>query len=94
MKHAGIIRRVMITEKGTRLACENKYMLEVAPKSNKIEIRKAVEHLFKVKVISVNTMRVHGKKRRQGRYVGMTSERKKAIVTLKKGDKIQIMEGL
>jgi large subunit ribosomal protein L23 len=55
MKHAGIIRRVMITEKGTKLAYENKYMLEVAPEANKIEIRKAVEEQFGVHVLAVNT---------------------------------------
>ena len=95
MKHAGIIRKVQITEKGTKLACENQYILEVAPEANKIEIKQAVEAAFGVKVESVNTLRTLGKIKRQGRYAGRTPEIKKAYVTLKKDSKtIEFFDGM
>ena len=61
---------------------------------NKIEIRNAIEELFNVKVLAVNTMNVKGKKKRVGRYEGLTPMRKKAIVTLNEGDKIDVFEEL
>lgn len=92
MKHAGIIRRVMITEKGTRLAYENKYMLEVAVKANKIEIRKAVEDQFGVHVLAVRTQ-VHKEAMRvlKNRRVVRGSVWKRAIVTVKPGERIEIV---
>ena len=93
MKHSGIIIRLMITEKGTRLACENKYMLEVAPKANKIEIKKAIEEIFKVKVEKVTTMNMKGKPKRMGVHAGFRPNWKKAIVKLTEESKtIELFE--
>ncbi len=77
-------------------AVENKkYVFEVARGANKIEIGKAVEEIFGVKVISVNTMNVRGKEKRQGATSGFTSARKKAIVRLSEDSKpIEIFEGM
>jgi large subunit ribosomal protein L23 len=78
-----------ITEKNTALKnSQNKYVFEVQPKATKVEIRQAVEKLFGVKVISVNTMVVKGKKKRTGRNIGHRSDRKKAIVRLEAGQSI------
>ncbi len=75
-------------------ATMNKYTFEVDPEANKIEIRKAVEDIFKVTVTKVNTVKMPGKRRirfdRRGRHVGFTKNRKKAVVTLKEGDVIEI----
>ena len=86
-----IIRRPAISEKGTLLTeRQNKYVFEVAPEANKIEIKRAVEELFKVSVVKVNTLRMPGKKKRVRYKVGYTPEWKKAIVTLKQGDSIEL----
>lgn len=77
-----IIKRPVITERSTDLMEQNKYAFEVEITANKTEIAQAVEAIFGVKVAKVNTMRVPSKKKRVGRYVGRTSEWKKAIVTL------------
>jgi len=92
MKHAGIIRRVMITEKSTQLAYVNKYMLEVAPEANKIEIRKAVEEQFGVHVLAVNTQN-HQEKSRTLRNRRTVPGRcwKRAIVTVKPGERIELV---
>ncbi len=88
-----IVRRAMISEKGTRLReKQNGYLFEVARDSNKIEIKRAVESIFSVKVDSVRTIRVHGKPKRQGRYSGHRPDWKKALVTLKKGETIELFE--
>ncbi|HTP80776.1 MAG TPA: 50S ribosomal protein L23 [Bacteroidota bacterium] len=88
----GILVRPIITEKMTTLQDARQYSFEVPDHSNKIEIGKAVEKRFNVKVVSVRTMRVHGKRKmqltRRGRFEGKTRSWKKAIVTLKAGDKI------
>ncbi|MGB9791418.1 MAG: 50S ribosomal protein L23 [Thermacetogeniaceae bacterium] len=90
-----IVLKPVITEKSVNLAQnENKYTFYVDKKANKIEIKRAIEELFNVKVLAVNTMIVKGKKKRVGRSVGLTPERKKAIVTLRPGDKIPIFEEL
>ncbi|HAA90130.1 MAG: 50S ribosomal protein L23 [Thermoanaerobacterales bacterium 50_218] len=90
-----IILKPVVTEKSVNLAQkENKYTFYVDKNANKIEIKKAVEELFKVKVLKVNTMIVKGKKKRVGRFWGRTPDRKKAIVTVRPGDKIEIFEGL
>ncbi|MBS3969092.1 MAG: 50S ribosomal protein L23 [Clostridia bacterium] len=89
-----IIIKPVISEKTTDLMAENKYTFIVDNKANKVEIANAVEKIFKVTVEKVNTLKVKGKNRRMGRFVGKTPVRKKAIVTLKEGDKIEIIEGL
>jgi len=88
-----IVRRAMISEKGTRLReKQNGYLFEVSRDANKIEIKRAIEAIFTVKVDSVRTIRVHGKPKRQGRYAGHRPDWKKALVTLKKGDTIELFE--
>ena len=90
MKHAGIIRRVQITEKGTKLASENKYLLEVSTEANKIEIKKAVEAQFGVHVLAVNTQNYKGALRTlRNRRVVRDSSWKRAIVTVKAGERIE-----
>jgi large subunit ribosomal protein L23 len=85
-----IIKTVRVTEKGTRQSDKlNQYTVKADRRANKIQIRQAVQELFKVKVIKINTMNVRGKLRRQRTAAeGKTSDWKKAIVTLKEGDKI------
>jgi large subunit ribosomal protein L23 len=88
-----IIRRPVITEASTGLMEQGKYVFEVDPRSNKVEVKKAIEQIFGVKVDQVNTMRVPGKMKRYGRYTGRTAERKKAIVKLAADSKpIEIFE--
>jgi large subunit ribosomal protein L23 len=89
-----IVRRAMVTEKGTRLReRENGYLFEVARDANKIEIKQAIEAIFpQVKVSSIRTLRVHGKPKRMGRYAGRRPDWKKAVVTLKKGQSIELFE--
>jgi large subunit ribosomal protein L23 len=89
-----VLRKPMVTEKSTSLLQDNKYTFEVDLKANKTEIKQAVESLFKVKVEKVNTMHIRGKLKRVRRIQGRTPDRKKAIVTLKKGDKIEVFEGM
>lgn len=89
-----IIRRPLMTERSTELKDkENKYFFEVAMGANKIEIKKAVEALFNVKVKSVNTLIRYGKNKRMGRTQGRTSDYKTAIVTLKTGSSIDLFVG-
>ena len=85
-----IIKTARLTEKGTRQGEKlNQYTVVADRRANKTQIRQAVQELFKVKVTKVNTMNVHGKARRQRtKQAGWTSDWKKAIVTLQKGDKI------
>ncbi|WP_026486969.1 50S ribosomal protein L23 [Caldanaerobius polysaccharolyticus] len=82
-----IIIRPIITEKSMKLMEEKKYTFEVAKDANKIEIKKAVEQLFGVKVDKVYTMNIKGKKKRVGRFEGKTPDWKKAIVKLKPDSK-------
>ena len=90
-----IIVRPIITEKSMIGATDKKYTFEVAKKANKIEIAKAVEEIFGVKVAKVNTVSVRGKLRRQGRYQGYTRSWKKAYVTLTQDSKeIEFFEGM
>ncbi len=85
-----IIKTVRLTEKGTTQSDKfNQYTVVADKRANKIQIRQAVQELFKVKVIDVSTMNVRGKYRRQRtKQAGATPDWKKAIVTLKEGDKI------
>jgi large subunit ribosomal protein L23 len=90
-----LIKGSIITEKTHQLrAVGNKVTFRVAVKANKIEIRKAVEELFKVKVLAVNTIQMKGKKKRLGRSEGVRPDWKKAIVTLAPGEKIPGFEGM
>lgn len=88
-----IIIRPIITEKTNRLMSLNKYTFEVLPQANKIEIRKAVEEVFKVKVACVNTIKVRSKPKRMGRFFGRSRSWKKAIVTLRAGEHIEFFDG-
>jgi large subunit ribosomal protein L23 len=88
-----VIRKPLVTEKSTIARDEkNKYIFEVDRRANKIEIEKAVEKLFKVKVLNVRTMNILGKKKRQGRIVGQKNNWKKAVVTLVPGQTIEVFE--
>ncbi|MDI6815162.1 MAG: 50S ribosomal protein L23 [Dehalococcoidales bacterium] len=89
-----VLRRPLITEKNTVLQAQGKYAFEVAEGANKHQIKQAVEKAFKVKVTTVNVMTVPGKRRRMGRRQVLTPPWKKAIVTLKPGDKIELFEGV
>ncbi len=89
-----VLRRPLITEKNTTLQAQNKYVFEVADDATKFQIHQAVEKAFKVKVTAVNVINVPGKTRRVGRRLIQTQPWKKAIVTLKAGDKIQLVEGV
>jgi large subunit ribosomal protein L23 len=93
-----IIERPILTEKITALQDRRQYAFEVAEKANKIEIAQAIEKRFKVTVLNVRTMVVKGKKKTQltrgGRFQGRTRLWKKALVTLKEGDKIDYLENV
>lgn len=87
-----IVKNVRMTEKGARLMESDQYLVEVDTTANKIEIRQAVEQLFKVKVKKVNTASIHGKWRRLGARAGRKPDWKKAVVTVEKGQKIEVAE--
>ncbi|MDA8195486.1 MAG: 50S ribosomal protein L23 [Thermaerobacter sp.] len=89
-----IIVRPLVTEATTDAYALNKYTFEVARNANKIEIRQAIEAIFKVRVVKVNTLWIRGKVKRRGRVSGKQPDRKKAIVTLAPGDSIEIFEGV
>ena len=88
-----VVRRALITEKGTLLReRQNQYHFEVQRDANKVDIKRAVEAIFSVKVASVRTQQARGKVRRQGRFLGRRRDWKKAIVTLKHDQKIELFE--
>jgi large subunit ribosomal protein L23 len=89
-----VIRRPAVTEKGTALKEQNKYCFEVDPRANKVEVKRAVETLFNVKVAAVHTVTIRGRVRRLGRFAGRTPDWKKAIVTLREGHSIEFFEGV
>jgi large subunit ribosomal protein L23 len=90
-----IIRRPIITEKGSDLKDENNQLVfEVNTKANKSEIKKAVEKIFKVTVLTVRTQNRLGKRKRLGRFAGRRKNWKKAIVTLREGDRVDFFEGV
>ena len=89
-----ILRRPLITEKNTDLQAQNKYAFEVARRASKTQVKQAVEKAFKVKVNAVNVVTMPSKMKRVGRRITQTSPWKKAIVTLKSGDKIEFFEGV
>ncbi len=95
MEHHRIIKKYLMTEKSTAAKDEgNKYIFQVDRGANKVEIGRAVGSLFKVKVLDVHVMNVQGKKKRVGKVMGEKSSWKKAIVTLAKDNKIEIVEGV
>lgn len=90
MQQAYVIKKVAVTEKGTLLAQHNQYMLVVSPKANKIEIRQAVEAQFGVHVVAVKTQNYAGRnKLTRTRHMTKTQAWKRAIVTLKAGERIE-----
>jgi len=89
-----VLRKPLFTEKGSSLKeTHNKILIEVAKNANKLEIKKAVEDIFKVKVESVATITAQGKWKRYGKFTGKKPDRKKAIITLKEGQKLEFIEG-
>ena len=89
-----VLRRPLITEKNAALQASGKYAFEVAGRANKPQVKQSVEKAFKVKVTAVNMMTVPGKTRRIGKRLVPTSPWKKAVVTLKPGDKIEFFENV
>jgi large subunit ribosomal protein L23 len=89
-----VLLRPIITEKTHLLTGEDKYVFEVDPRANKDQIKEAVEIAFSVRVAAVNTMNMKGKPKRWGRKITQQPDWKKAIVTLVKGDKIELFEGI
>ncbi len=107
MKPHQIIKRPLLTEKGSRLketgggapgadaeSVRSKVLFEVHETANKVQIRQAIETLFNVKVDDVCTQVIRGKIKRMGRFVGQRANWKKAIVTLQPGNKIEFFEGV
>lgn len=89
-----IVKGPVITEKSTGMRGEgNKYTFFVSLSAGKQEIKKAIEDIFKVKVVKVNTINLKGKRKRLGIHEGFTARKKKAIVTLKPGQTIKMFEG-
>lgn len=87
-----IVIRPLITEKATKLVDEGKYTFEVMQGVNKIEIKNAIEELFKVNVVKINVVNVRKKERRVGKYEGFRPAVRKAIVTLQKGQTLDVFE--
>jgi large subunit ribosomal protein L23 len=87
---ADLVRRPILTEKATILMEQNKYTFEVTPKSSKPEIKAAIEDLFQVKVIKINTALPPRKQRRVGKFIGYKPQYKRAIVTVAPGDEDKI----
>ncbi len=90
MKYLDIIKVPVVTEKSALLNEKNEYAFFVDVKANKTEIKDAIEKLFNVKVKEIRTINVHPRKRRVGRYTGLTNRKKKAIVTLEQGQTINL----
>jgi large subunit ribosomal protein L23 len=90
LSNAQIIKYPIITDKATRLLENNQYSFVVDHSSNKISIKAAIENLFSVKVIKINTCRLPRKKKRVGKYIGWKPQYKKAVVTLSEGDVINL----
>jgi large subunit ribosomal protein L23 len=89
-----IIKKPLFTEKGSKLKeTENKVLVEVVKDANKLDIKRAIEEIFKVKVEKVATVTTNGKWKKYGRSIGKRPDRKKAIITLKKGEKLDFIEG-
>ena len=89
-----VLIKPAITEKSTLLQESGKYTFHIAPRANKVEVKEAVEKNFGVTVLDVNITKLHGKKKRYGARVTQRPDIKKAVVTLKPGDRINLIEGL
>jgi len=89
-----ILKRPLVTEKNAAFQANGKYVFEVGGRANKMQIKNAVEEAFKVTVTAVNVVMMHSEEKRVGRRIVVTSPTKKAIVTLKAGDKIDLFESL
>ena len=89
-----VLMRPTITEKSTILQESGKYTFRVAPRANKVEVKQAVESNFSVTVIDVDITKLHGKRKRYGARFTKQPDVKKAVVTLKPGDRINLIEGL
>ena len=89
-----VIMKPLVTEKVSGLGALNKYVFAVAKNTNKIEVAKAVKEIYGIKPVSVNVIRMSGKKARYGRVSGRRKDWKKAIVTLPKGEAIKVYEGV
>ncbi len=89
-KYLEIIKAPVITEKSEIARSEGKYTFKCDPRATKLEIKEAIEKIFKVKVTGIRTINVKPKKRRVGRYTGLTNRTKKAIVTLAEGQTIDL----
>ena len=87
-----VIRSPVISEKSYEMLDENKYTFIVDPQANKTHIKQAVEKIFDVKVLSVNTMNRRGKRKRRGLIVGKRPDTKRAIVTVAPGDRIELFD--
>ena len=94
MQTMEVLQRPIITEKSTALQERGKYTFEVAENANKHQVKQAVEKAFNVEGLKVNVITVNPKWRGPGRRRGLTSASKKAVVTLKKGQKIEFFEGI
>ena len=94
MEARDVIKRPVVTEKTTRLMQENKYCFIVDRRANKTQIRQAVEEIFGVKVLAVNTMNMVGKLKRLGRFEGRRPSEKKGLVTLAPGSRIEFFAGV
>lgn len=92
-KLSKVLIEPIITEAATAAMENNKYVFKIAADADKFQIRKAVEKIYKVTVEKVNTIKIPKKARTRGRVTGWKSAYRKALVTLKKGDKIDIFEG-
>jgi large subunit ribosomal protein L23 len=86
-----VLKSPHVTEKASDLTKQNQYVFKVWPSTNKIEIKKAVESLYNVEVKGIQIINIHEKERRVGRTIGTKKGYKKAIITLKKGQKIEIL---
>ena len=89
-KYLEIIKAPLITEKSRDREALNQYSFKVSPKASKIEIKEAIEKIFKVDVLEIRTLNMPVKKKRVGRYTGLSNRCKKAIVTLKAGQTIEM----
>lgn len=92
MNYNDIIIRPVLSEKSTDIAEQNKYVFRVSLKANKHQMKKAIKEIFNVEPVSINVMRVRGKEKRVRYRYGFTPSWKKAIITLKPGDKIELFE--
>ena len=94
MNISQVLLKPTITEKSTLLQESGKYTFQVAPRANKMQVKEAVEKSFDVTVMDVNITKLHGKRKRYGPRIAKKPDIKKAVVTLKSGDRINLIEGL